>query len=91
LKTTNGGANWIKQRESGAYYDRLPSIFFLDANTGWTVGGSGTIFKTANGGTNWTKSPGWPRWYLNSVQFIDAKVGFAVGTGGVIIKTTRGG
>ena len=32
----------------------LSSVYFTDANTGYAVGGFGTIVKTTNGGTTWT-------------------------------------
>ena len=31
----------------------LGSIYFVDSNTGWTVGTGGTILKTTNGGDSW--------------------------------------
>lgn len=31
----------------------LHSVFFLDADTGYTVGQNGVIFKTTDGGANW--------------------------------------
>lgn len=49
LSTTNGGLNWISQ----ALYSgggSLRSLYFVDGNTGWTVGYGGAILKTTNGG-----------------------------------------
>jgi hypothetical protein len=49
-KTTDGGLNWTIQ-STGTPHNRLYSIFFTDANTGWAVGEHGIILRTTNGGT----------------------------------------
>jgi photosystem II stability/assembly factor-like uncharacterized protein len=48
LRTINGGAAWTAQ-DSGTT-NWLSGVSFIDANTGWAVGGSGTILHTTNGG-----------------------------------------
>ena len=48
VKTTNGGSNWVAL--SSGTYQILNSVYFTDANTGYTVGDVGTILKTTNGG-----------------------------------------
>jgi photosystem II stability/assembly factor-like uncharacterized protein len=48
-KTTDGGLNWTLQ-STGTPHNRLYSIFFTDANTGWAVGEHGIILRTTNGG-----------------------------------------
>ena len=48
LKTTDGGANWIKQFIEST--TSLGSIYFIDQYNGWAVGGAGSIFHTASGG-----------------------------------------
>lgn len=69
----------------------INDIFFVNATTGWAVGASNMVLKTANG-TTWVAqtTPGPPR-ILQGVHFIDANTGWAVGNSGKIIKTTNGG
>ncbi len=97
LKTTNGGSSWIKI--DSVWYPE--SVFFIDANIGYTVGddswaGWGNIVrKTVDGGINWTnQTVGFD--LLTSLYFIDEMTGYAVGSviagaGGSVHKTTDGG
>ena len=36
----------------------LNSVFFLNANLGWAVGGEGTVIRTLDGGENWRPRKG---------------------------------
>jgi photosystem II stability/assembly factor-like uncharacterized protein len=73
------------------------SMYFIDADTGYAVGGfySGTyhstILKTTNGGTNWIQQTSGINNLLYSVYFTDANTGYTVGGSGTILKTTNGG
>jgi photosystem II stability/assembly factor-like uncharacterized protein len=97
LKTTNRGVNWSLS-QAPVFTD--PSIFFVDANTGYvtTIGpiGSGTsyILKTTNGGINWLTSYDGAG-YITSIYFVGVNTGFAGGTyinnQGLILKTTNSG
>jgi hypothetical protein len=70
----------------------LQSVFFVDNNTGYTVGSAGTILKTTNGGANWASQSSGTTNTLFSVHFpLDAQTGYAVGEFGTILKTTDGG
>jgi photosystem II stability/assembly factor-like uncharacterized protein len=65
FKTSNGGSNWIMISSGNYYY--MKALQFIDANTGFAVGGYShyyptlednygqIISKTTNGGLNWTK------------------------------------
>ncbi len=75
---------------SGTTYD-LFSVCFTDANTGYVMGGRGTILKTNNGGTTWTALSSGTINGLYSVSFPDANIGYAVGEAGVILKTINAG
>ncbi|MEO6694642.1 MAG: YCF48-related protein [Ignavibacteria bacterium] len=86
LKTTNGGVNWINLPASSG-----KKIFFLNENTGYTIGGSGIIGKTINGGMSLIIQNGNVIDNLNSLYFINENNGFAIGEGGAITKTTNGG
>ena len=99
LKTINpiysGGFSWVeelnlKSNEKPKY---LLSIHFVNANTGFAVGGSddkGTVLKTIDGGNSWSVIFSGAD-ILFSVYFTSPTNGYAVGQGGTIIKTTDGG
>ncbi|MCX6267577.1 MAG: YCF48-related protein [Bacteroidetes bacterium] len=87
-KTIDGGLRWEYLYQTGL---GLSSVRFVNANTGFVTGASGTILKTIDGGTDWeTLSSGTNR-YLYSVHFIDTIKGFVVGDSGTILKTIDGG
>ena len=69
----------------------LLSVYFINYNTGWAVGGAGTILKTTNAGNNWVPQSSGTTEGLNSVYFTDSNTGWAVGGNGTILKTTNGG
>ncbi len=69
----------------------LLSISFTDANTGYAVGDTGTIFKTNDAGTTWIDIPSGKSNSLSSVFFINANTGFVVGDNGTIQKTIDSG
>jgi len=71
--------------------NNLTSAYFTDANTGYAVGGKGTIVKTTNGGESWSALPSGTSNGLFSVHFTDANTGYAAGDKGTIVKTTNGG
>ena len=54
MKTTNGGTNWSELPRMTE--NRLLSVYFSDANTGYIVGYHGTILKTTNGGLSFLQS-----------------------------------
>lgn len=58
LKTTDGGSSWVEQ-DSGTLAS-LTSVYFVDAQHGWTVGArnnaphlSACILATTDGGASW--------------------------------------
>ncbi len=54
VRTTNGGETWEAQTFSSPPNPSrgLESIFMIDDNLGWAVGGMGDLYKTTNGGTS---------------------------------------
>jgi hypothetical protein len=48
MKTIDGGISWDYQKSAAVY--PTVSVYFPDANSGYTVGYSGTILKTNDGG-----------------------------------------
>jgi len=92
LKTNDGGESWISQPYPPLplfddYYSRFYAVQFMDANNGWTVGGTGYgsegqyfILNTTNGGIDWTLkfggSPNNLRGKITSPGWYDELPGF---------------
>jgi photosystem II stability/assembly factor-like uncharacterized protein len=91
IKTTNAGLNWVNQISNFPFGNRLISLFFLDANTGWIAGADG-IFKTTNGGDNYFTITN-PSPIVYDCYFINYLTGWAVGLESTakVCKTTNGG
>jgi photosystem II stability/assembly factor-like uncharacterized protein len=100
LSTTDGGNIWIEQ-SSGTTL-KLHSVYFIDQNIGWAVGGGGIaggggiILNTTDGGINWSEQQFTSsRLELYSVYFTSSTTGWAVGiywdAFGQIFNTTDGG
>ena len=89
IKTTNGGDTWIDQRPNFPYGNRIISLFFLNANTGWITGADG-LFKTTNGGNNFIALNGN---CVNDCYFVDNLTGWilCVPVAPQLMKTTDGG
>lgn len=64
---------------------------FFDAQTGWALGKSGELIRTADGGQTWTPYPFGEMRAAKSIAFADAQHGWAVGDGGLVLRTTDGG
>ena len=89
---------WFQQN-SGTLLN-LNSVYFVDGNTGYTVGDTGqytivnNLFKTTNGGSNWVRL-NFSFYPLSSVFFLDANTGFICGGGTygghTLSRTTNGG
>ncbi|KAA0265110.1 MAG: T9SS C-terminal target domain-containing protein [Chlorobiota bacterium] len=98
LKTTNGGRNWAKLRDTSNI--SFNSIFFVDQNYGWVSGsnryGYGFINRTSDGGLTWTSSLT-TMFPFKKLKFTDRNTGWVTGgpvsrmTMGAINKTTDGG
>lgn len=88
-KTTNAGTTWAATPTPAGSI--LYALRFVDANTGWAVGGGGRILKTTNGGTSWTTQSSGVSSSLYAVHFVDANRGWAAGESGTLVWTTNGG
>ncbi|MFH1052189.1 MAG: YCF48-related protein [bacterium] len=85
LRTTDGGENWIKKDMNTQ--KSINSLFFIDENEGWAVGGSydrinGSsilIIHTTDGGENWEMQLDTWTYSMNDVVFYDNQNGWAVG------------
>ena len=96
--TTDGGANWSTSSlpTGGLTSPGFHAFHFLDAQTGFLVGGMGTepglILKTTDGGVNWTEATvNGSTEMLRDVHFPSPMVGYAVGWYYNVLKTTDGG
>lgn len=90
LYTSNDGSTWTQQTNSNQ--NGLGGVFFIDENTGYSVGACNSINATTNGGTTWTESQrdsfciSSNSMQLNSVHFVSSTIGLAVGYGGTFIN-----
>jgi photosystem II stability/assembly factor-like uncharacterized protein len=93
-QTKDSGNNWVSvfndQKMPQDYYP-----YFLNADTGFVVTGSGTFAVTSDGGQNWQVKPGTlpanaGSGVYNQLLFLDINTGFYAGPSG-ILKTTDGG
>ena len=85
----NSSAQWFAQNSGTT--KSLWSVYFINVNTGYAVGDSGTILKTINGGTDWIQQNSGTSKNLRSVHFPFDSLGFCVGDSGTILKTINGG
>ena len=72
-------------------YRYYRDLDFPAKGTGWVVGDSGRIARTANAGASWTRQRSGCSARLTAVDFVDRAVGYVVGAGGRVLKTTDGG
>ena len=84
-KTTDGGSNWTENAISG-FTGYIYCLDFIDANTGFIVGGVGTIKKTNDGSSSWISETSGTTQDLHSVCFVNDTLGFAAGDNGIILK-----
>ncbi|MEZ5015566.1 MAG: T9SS type A sorting domain-containing protein [Flavipsychrobacter sp.] len=92
---------WVSLPNAPTNGGKQDDIYFVTPTTGWSINGSGRIYKTSDGGNSWTKQIDKPGTYFRCVGFIDSLTGFAgnIGTAyfpGVtdtipLYKTTDGG
>jgi photosystem II stability/assembly factor-like uncharacterized protein len=69
----------------------LYDVHFPVIDTGYVVGGYGTILKTTNGGTSWTSINIGVTHDIRTAHFFDSKTGIIAGDSSVFMKTTDGG
>jgi photosystem II stability/assembly factor-like uncharacterized protein len=91
LNSSDGGITWQNNGVSPVTDKYLYSADFINSNTGWVAGGSGTVIKTTNGGNRWfgqyTNNPN----YIININFIDENTGWAIGHVGTVLKSVNGG
>ncbi len=76
--------------QNSGTFNNVLGIDFVDNNTGYAVGGGGTILKTTNGGAIWNAQVSGQSNDFYAVDFTDAQHGVAVGDFQAV-RTTDGG
>ena len=71
--------------------NQMTSLYFIDDQTGWSIGEYGTILKTTDAGITWMIQEIPWLFDLSDVFFPTERVGYAISTDGFMIKTTDGG
>lgn len=84
----NTGWCWQNPKPTG---NRVNTVFFLNASTGWRGGENGEIFKTSDGGTTWVRQPSGVSASIYGIRFLNATTGWATGAFGALLRTTDGG
>ena len=83
---------YVQEKDSaGNWSPKGLATLRIHGQTGYAVGGDGTIIKTKDGGASWNTLNGGTASSLTSTFFTARDTGYAVGEGGTIIKTTDGG
>ena len=92
-------ADWTKQKSNTLAW--LHDVYFLNEQTGWIVGSSGTFLATKDGGTKWTQNKHFNNDTIRQVYFTDEQNGwllcerdlFALGKNSpsYLLKTADGG
>lgn len=86
--SSNTGWCWQNPRPTG---NRVNTVFFLNATTGWRAGDNGEIFKTTDGGSTWVRQNSGISATIYGIKFFDANTGWATGAFGAMLRTTDGG
>jgi photosystem II stability/assembly factor-like uncharacterized protein len=107
LLVATGGCGWGTDERSGGWTtEQLPtraeyeSVFFIDPDRGFIVGGNffidgGIVGATTDGGRTWSFSSGLvrakPGFRLTDIVFLDRFTGIVAGSHGVILRTVDRG
>lgn len=89
LRTTNFGDEWILMNTAAT--NRLNTVQFANAVTGYAVGCSGNILKTTNSGINWYKQQINTSRDLWDISVISSLTAVISGKSGGIFRTDNGG
>ena len=89
LFSSNVFPQWISLNSGTS--QNLNAVHFINVQTGYAAGVSGTVIKTTNSGLNWIALNTGSTVELRSVCFLDSSTGLVCGYNGTILKTTNGG
>jgi photosystem II stability/assembly factor-like uncharacterized protein len=91
LNTRNGGALWtVAYTYPSTYNSPLNTLFFINENLGWAVGG-GSVTKLTNSGNTVTRADFGMNTNFRDVYFTSASNGWVVGDNGQIYVSTDSG
>ena len=77
LKTTDGGAHWMRPAIDPFNDDCFTTAFFINASLGYAACRNGHIYRTANGGSTWILSSSSDvSTCVSSIWFTDVKHGW---------------
>lgn len=82
-------SGWIE--ETDAANVNLNKVEFVDANTGWIIGNTGSIQHTTNGGALWVNQNSGVTNDLLDLSFVNTTAGWVVGNNNTLLHTTDGG
>jgi photosystem II stability/assembly factor-like uncharacterized protein len=86
LKTTDGGATWLRLQSPNNYKPkRFNTVFFTDILRGGICGDNGVFWRTIDGGETWQVVENLPKVNFYDV-FMRENEGWLVGNGGTIVK-----
>jgi photosystem II stability/assembly factor-like uncharacterized protein len=88
LKSVNGGDSWQAVLSN---VEAVRGMYFLNKDSGFVAGSSGSMRKTMDGGANWSTVNTGTTSSFYDIQFVNKSIGFACGNYGTIIKTIDGG
>jgi photosystem II stability/assembly factor-like uncharacterized protein len=99
IKTIDGGNTWNSCPSFPVSFDDLFDLYFINADTGFTLDVGGVIWRTNDGATTWNVvyTPG--QWFNQlgfpnegNMQFLNDTLAYAaLGENGLIVKTIDGG
>jgi len=81
LKTTNGGVTWIPVEAASIPFFCMD---FLNDQTGWIAGRSGTILHTTNGGNSWQDESNDGYWF-HTISVVDEDHAWILEPGGTLL------
>ena len=87
--SSNAFPQWIALNSGSSI--NLNAVHFVDIQTGYAAGVSGTILKTTNSGLNWSTLNTGSTVELRSVHFLNSSTGLVCGYSGTILRTTNSG
>ncbi len=88
LSSIDGGRTW-QTKLSGK--GLLPTLYFVDDQTGWVGGTLGRIWHTQDAGASWTDQTAAINATVRALFFLDAERGIAVGDNGLLAVSQNGG
>jgi photosystem II stability/assembly factor-like uncharacterized protein len=80
LRARVAAQKWTKT-PAEPFRGKQDDVFFLDANIGWYVNGTGKLFSTRDGGASWKLLWEKPGTFFRTVAFVDEKHGYVGNVG----------